>query len=156
MEKWGLGSIPFRSLLETFSDICQIVEKQKKIIFTIMRVRIRDRHNLIRSTFLRSDQVFVNLQFDQVFKISDPIKFLKSSPDQFLKISDPINFDLIKFLKSSIRSGFQNLRSDQVRSDQVFKIFDPIRFLKNFRSDQVLKIGLPTPGKNFLLRRANI
>ena len=64
------------------------------------------------------------------------------------QILDRIDFD-------PIRSSFLNLRSDQVRSDQVFKIcdpikFDPIRFSKfamrsssirsgfqNLRSDQV-------------------
>jgi hypothetical protein len=63
--------------------------------------------------------------------------------------SDRLYFD-------PIRSGFRNLRSDQIRSDQVFQIFDPIkfdpiRFLKssirwgfwNLRSDQVFEIFDP-------------
>ena len=56
----------------------------------------------------------------------------------------PLQPDWIDLIGSTFfRSGFSNLRSDQVRSDRVFEIvdpikFDPIRFLKlSIRSSSI-------------------
>jgi hypothetical protein len=119
--------------------VISIPWKTVRVIITLS-VLTRGRHNLIGSDRLFFDQIrsgFSNLRSDQVFEIVDPIKF-----------------DLIRFLKlsirsSSIRSGFQNLRSDKVRSDQVFEIldpikFDPIRFFKSYADPWCLQlIGIP-------------
>ncbi len=113
---------------------------------------IRSGFSNCRSDQIRSDQVFEIVDPIRF----DPIRFFKSYADPcfkflwcYLKLgtmtlsfrhnligSDRLDrigstffrSDPIRFFKLSIRSGFSNCRSDQVRSDQVFQIVDPIRF----------------------------